>query len=337
MRVSALTALAYEIHKNKICDYAPSVITNTKVIMINKFCLIYYLNFIKKVPIIKLVDSRSQYMVDINFECEDGLKNTKLIKHFLAHYPLLRPLTIILKYFLKQCRMNDTWSGGISSYTLLILIISFLQMHTPSRGTSREYDENYNLSVILKNFLKFYGYEFDYEHNVISVLNGGCYKTKEEKNWKNEKLLCSLSVEDPQNPSNDIGRASFNIEKARQSFQKGYLLLSSSNIYSPDDSIVARLIFVSKNEIYTRELIKKMYGNRRIIRKEKAKKEVRGVCEFKDVGLGETCNICNNDSDDDEIIEIVENDYPKNSYYNNNEDNGIYLLTHNLSIHSIHI
>lgn len=31
MRTSSLTALAYEIHKNKICDTAPSVITTTKV------------------------------------------------------------------------------------------------------------------------------------------------------------------------------------------------------------------------------------------------------------------------------------------------------------------
>lgn len=260
-------------------------------------------------------------MVDINFECEDGLKNTKLIKHFLACYPLLRPLTIILKYFLKQCHMNDTWSGGISSYTLLILIISFLQMHTPSRGTSREYNEEYNLSMILKNFLKFYGYDFDYEHNVISVLNGGCYKTKEEKNWKNEKLPHSLSVEDPQNPSNDIGRASFNIEKARQSFQKGYLLLSSPNIYSPDDSIVSKLIFVSKREIDIRDQIRKYYSNRRIVKKEKVRKDKRGECDFKDVGLGDTCDICNNDSDDsDDEIEIIENDFLRNNHYSKGEN-----------------
>lgn len=254
--------------------------------------------FCLQVPIIKLTDAKTKCMVDINFENETGVKNTKLIKHFLSEYPFLRPLTIVLKYFLKLCRLNDTWTGGIGSYTLLIMIISFLQKHTLSKGKSNAPSEEENLCTILTGFMKFYGSVFDYRNTVISVLNGGRYIPKEEKSWVNEDFPDALAVEDPQNPDNDLGKASFNIENARLSFQFGYDLLTDENIRRPQDSIVSRILYVPPSEIEHRNQIKNLYGNHRQVEKVVKKKR---KCSFIGVGLdNDTCNICSDDSGNDE-------------------------------------
>lgn len=178
----------------------------------------------------------------------------------MSEYPLLRPLAIILKYYLKQCRLNDPWTGGIGSYTLLILITSFLQLHTPSKGKSDKVTEDENLAIILINLLKFYGKEFDYKNLVISIRNGGSYLTKKMKNWENENFVDALSVEDPQNPDNDIGRSSFSINQAKISFLRGYNLLTNENFKTPHNSFVSKLLMISDNEISLRNEIKKIYG-----------------------------------------------------------------------------
>lgn len=253
-------------------------------------------------PIIKLVDAKTKCMVDINFENETGVKNTKLIKHFLSEYPFLRPLTIVLKYFLKLCHLNDTWTGGIGSYTLLIMIISFLQRHTSSKGKASEPTEEENLCTILTEFLKFYGSTFDYKNNVISVVNGGRYLSKEDKDWVNPMLPGALSVEDPQNQENDLGRASFNVEMVKASFQRGYSLLTDTSFTMPQDSIVSRILYVPKEEIQHRNEIKNLYGHHKHI--EKIVKRKR-KCSFTDVGLeSDTCNICSDDSGNEDISNL---------------------------------
>lgn len=227
-----------------------------------------------KVPIIKLIDHSTKCMVDISFECRSGILNTNLIKKYLDEYPHLKPLALILKYYLKLCYLNDTWTGGIGSYTLLVLIIFYLQKHTPSKGLSSE-DEN--LALILTGFLNFYGNQYDYTNSVISILDGGSYLTKAEKKWFDEAYPDRLSVEDPQNVDNDLGRASFNIEKARLAFQKGYQLLSESiNSGNISKSFVLRLIHVPQEEIKHRHTLKMGYrgwSKRKLISFEKKSQE----------------------------------------------------------------
>jgi len=55
--------------------------------------------------------------------------------------------------------MNEVWTGGISSYGLILMTISFLQNH--KRGEGR--NPNVNLGVLLIEFFELYGRQFNYE------------------------------------------------------------------------------------------------------------------------------------------------------------------------------
>jgi non-canonical poly(A) RNA polymerase PAPD5/7 len=174
-----------------------------------------------KVPIIKFQELKSRCYIDIAFEVNTGIENTKIVQSFLAQYPLLRPLTLVIKYYLKQNNLNDTWSGGIGSYTLVLLIISYLQNFSSSHGLS----DGENLADLLIGFFDFYGRRFNYTDNGISVKDK-CYYDKKSKMWFNEQFPNSLSVEDPHNPEIDVGSASFEILKAKIAFETAYYRLS---------------------------------------------------------------------------------------------------------------
>lgn len=178
-----------------------------------------------KVPIIKMMDYRSGIEVDISFGVLAGKENSKIIIDYCNKFPLARPLALIIKYFLKQKSLNNSWSGGIGSYTLIIMIISYLQLHTNP-------DENPSLVDLLYGFFRLYGDQFDYVENVISIANEGRYLRKTEKNWDNANNPHLLSVEDPHNPENDVGCIAFKIENAKVAFYEAYNILAESKSLS---------------------------------------------------------------------------------------------------------
>lgn len=79
-------------------------------------------------PIIKLRDKESDVKVDISFNMSSGVQSAKLIKDFKKKFPVLAKLVLVLKQFLLQRDLNEVFTGGISSYSLILMTISFLQV-----------------------------------------------------------------------------------------------------------------------------------------------------------------------------------------------------------------
>ncbi|KAA1078338.1 hypothetical protein PGT21_033770 [Puccinia graminis f. sp. tritici] len=76
-------------------------------------------------------------------------------------------LILVIKSVLKQCGMNEVYTGGLGSYSIICLVVSFLQLHPKiQRG---DIDPNKNLGVLLLESFELYG---------ISVLKGGFYFSK---------------------------------------------------------------------------------------------------------------------------------------------------------------
>jgi len=189
-----------------------------------------------KVPIIKMRDRKSGIEVDISFGVTSGKENSKVVLEYCKKYPLVKPLTLVIKYYLKQKFLNNSWSGGIGSYTLVIMIISYLQLHAKNYGENSET----TLADHLLGFFGLYGSQFNYVDTVISIVNEGKYLRKSDKNWKNENNPALLSVEDPHNPDNDVGCIAFKIENAKEAFFQAYNMLaeSKSHLASPASSEV---------------------------------------------------------------------------------------------------
>ncbi|KOB73971.1 Trf4-1, partial [Operophtera brumata] len=126
------------------------------------------------VPIVKMTDKYSD--VDISFNMSSGVKSAELIKQFKEKYPVLSRLVMVLKQFLLQRDLNEVFTGGISSYSLILMCISFLQLH-PRPERLRQ---PHNLGVLLIEFFELYGRKFNYVKTAIRVKLGGSYVSKDE-------------------------------------------------------------------------------------------------------------------------------------------------------------
>ena len=51
-----------------------------------------------------------------------------LLQENIVFFPCLPPLVLVLKQFLLQRDLNEVFTGGISSYSLILMVISFLQV-----------------------------------------------------------------------------------------------------------------------------------------------------------------------------------------------------------------
>ncbi|GMF24773.1 unnamed protein product [Phytophthora lilii] len=182
--------------------------------------LVSYLEVIDKarIPIVKMVHKASDIHVDVSFNVAGGLATGDLVKHYMRVYPSFRPLTLVLKYFMAQRGLNETYTGGVGSFLLQMMVISFLQQHGRTLGAEHDDPKFNNLGQLLVGFFTLYGRDFNYTDLAISVRNGGSYFRKEERNWYDDGRPFLISMENPNEPSLDIGKNSYEMRTVKRSF-----------------------------------------------------------------------------------------------------------------------
>jgi non-canonical poly(A) RNA polymerase PAPD5/7 len=160
-----------------------------------------------KVPIVKFVTTHGRFKVDISINQGNGLVSGKIISGFLKDmFPsanggeskALRSLVMVTKAFLSQRSMNEVYTGGLGSYSIVCLAVSFLQMHPKIRRG--EIDPDKNLGVLVMEFFELYGKYFNYDEAGISLREGGMYFNKRQRGWHAEYKRNMLSIEDPADP-----------------------------------------------------------------------------------------------------------------------------------------
>lgn len=200
------------------------------------------------VPIIKFIDKLTEVRVDISFNQESGIKSARMIQQFIQDYPFLPKLVFVLKQFLYERNLHEVYYGGISSYSLILLLVSFLQLH-PRRGAT---DSNPNLGVLLIEFFELYGRNFNYMKTAISVLDHGSYIPKEDlMNSAGAGKNSLLYVVDPSNPSENAAGGCFGLWQVKQSFDYAFCRLHSAvltrdNPIPKRESLLSDIIKVSK-------------------------------------------------------------------------------------------
>ncbi|XP_021373819.1 non-canonical poly(A) RNA polymerase PAPD7-like isoform X2 [Mizuhopecten yessoensis] len=212
------------------------------------------------VPIVKLTDLQTDIKVDISFNTKNSVESATLIKNFMEQFPNLKYLVLVLKQFLLQRDLNEVFTGGISSYSLIYLTVSFLQLHPRYDATSPEA----NLGVLLIEFFELYGRNFNYINTGIRIKKGGAYIRKEEiqKSMDSGYRPSLLCIEDPLTEGNDIGRSSYGAMKVKQSFEYAYLVMTytvmpqNSHILRPNHSILGRIVRVTDEVVDYRKWIK---------------------------------------------------------------------------------
>ena len=163
------------------------------------------------IPSIKIVDKETDLTMIIQFNKVEKVSSFPILKKFTIIHPEIKFLVIILKELLRSRELNEVSLGGMSSYVLMLLIISYL-LETKKEAANKDL----LLSEHLLNFFCLYGVRFNYKMLGISIRSGGFYFSREDKGWTDwvEGSLISLanssvtlSVENPQDPSVDLGKA----------------------------------------------------------------------------------------------------------------------------------
>jgi len=66
--------------------------------------------------------------VDISLNQVNGIAAGKIVNQYLDILPGARQMILVVKAFLSQRSMNEVYSGGLGSYSVICLVISFLQV-----------------------------------------------------------------------------------------------------------------------------------------------------------------------------------------------------------------
>jgi non-canonical poly(A) RNA polymerase PAPD5/7 len=204
-----------------------------------------------RVPIVKFVTTGAygRFKVDISVNQRSGILSGQIMNGFLrdlnpAPSLALRALILLSKAFLLQRSLNEVYTGGLGSYSIVCLAVSFLQMHPKIRRG--ELDPDRNLGVILMEFFELYGVYFNYNNVGISVRHGGTYYNKRVRGWYDGGKPAGLSIEDPADPcrslylsfrtphanhtdtANDIASGSFGFAKVRTTFAGAHNILAAT-------------------------------------------------------------------------------------------------------------
>ena len=163
------------------------------------------------------------------------------MRDHLEEFPALRPLLLVLKYFLQQRGLNETYpSGGIGSFLLQMMALSFLQhrrhavtfaaaQSSSINGGGAAPAEDNHLGSLLMGFLELYGRRLNVDAVGISVRNKGTYfrKQTDRRVWAGGPARVSglLCVENPLLPDVDVGKNAFNFATVRRAMAHGHMVL----------------------------------------------------------------------------------------------------------------
>ena len=135
-----------------------------------------------------IIHHPSSTQINIAFNISSGPANSNLIlsRHH-NHYPFLKPICILFKYYLQIRSLSDPWTGGIGSYLASQMILSFFQCHPciprvrvdgngklySSSSVIRHPSSTLNLGTLWMDFLHYYAHDVNPAMVVISTVKNG--------------------------------------------------------------------------------------------------------------------------------------------------------------------
>ncbi|XP_058060968.1 poly(A) RNA polymerase gld-2 homolog B [Anopheles bellator] len=213
-----------------------------------------------KVPILRFQDSKNGIEVDLNFNNCVGIRNTHLLHCYSQMDWRVRPLVLVVKLWAHHHNINDAKSMTISSYSLVLMVIHFLQcgvsvpvlpcLHSMypdkfmkiidinsiemiERIEPYKTENRQTLGELLLQFLEYYTH-FEYARYAISVRTASIIPIEEcrlARSYKNDphhwKHLC---IEEPFDLTN-TARSVFDgdvFEQIKSTFATSWRMLKAS-------------------------------------------------------------------------------------------------------------
>lgn len=170
---------------------------------------------------------------DLSFNNGEGIKQAKVLQLIDENYPPFKYLFFIIKIFLSQRKLNNTFKGGIGSFLLQNMVYAFLKslyLQFLQKGQEKQLSQ-INLSQYLIRFLKFYA-GFDYRKKAIYV-----YQSDPVQPLVSEKESFNLFTANNKN----IGQKAFNFKVIFNAFKNRHQCLTNQ-VFRDEESALKYLI-----------------------------------------------------------------------------------------------
>lgn len=186
------------------------------------------------VPVIKIkaafAELGSCVNMDLSFDAPShrGLSTCAFVKGLVAEFPALQALAVVLKQFLVMKGLNSPYSGGLSSYGLVLLLTSDMQRSRQpgitKASTLRWFnacsadDKSLYLGSAFLSFLDMFGRRFSPKVHAVSVREASGEITRNSLgiNFVSHPLV----LVDPFDPSNNVGRACFGVSQVQHAISE---------------------------------------------------------------------------------------------------------------------
>lgn len=163
-----------------------------------------------KVPLIKFVEPASRLCGDISFGVRNAMESVGLVKTYLGEFAAAKPLILVLKTLLHQNSLNVVHTGGLSSYAITLLVVSYLRV-LQSTATDREKEaleelDGFAMGNAIVGFMKYFA-STDLRNHVFTPANkeNPVSVTKPYQPYPTSRFV----LEDPLDSSNDITRGTY--------------------------------------------------------------------------------------------------------------------------------
>jgi hypothetical protein len=201
-----------------------------------------------RVPIIKWSDWQTGVDMDVSFNMPEGSHTSQWVRQRIDAWPCFRPLLLVLKLLLKQRGLADPANGGVGSFTLAVMIASFLNSRDKQYRTVQDRRANVpfalttplvavDLGRMLREFFHFFGLCFNTMRCMV-LENGIGVRVSTEH---------MLHVVNPIDPMLNVASASFRFDAVQDVFRHCYLMLESEapDVRATFATPLARIIFAT--------------------------------------------------------------------------------------------
>jgi len=169
-----------------------------------------------KVPLIKFVDPQTHLRGDVSFGVRNATESVTLVKQYLMQYLAAKPLVLVLKTLLHQNDLNVVHTGGLSSYAITLLVVTYLRVVelTASEEETAALQELDPLAVgkAFVGFMKYFALT-DLRDHVFTPARDDPITISRKSIYAGRGA--PFALEDPLDPDNDITRGTFLVSQVQ--------------------------------------------------------------------------------------------------------------------------
>lgn len=124
-----------------------------------------------------------------------------MVNEYIATFKPLRPLALVFKQILFLAKLNDPFLGGLSSYGLILFLVSYLQFRTNHFPNSSGGESPFSLGYLMFDLLQFFA---SYKIYMLEMTPAHPQQPSEKNPIASHTNGYQLIIKDPLNESNIV-------------------------------------------------------------------------------------------------------------------------------------